>query len=305
MIDAKQRKSAAAYPFLSANKGVTVTAMPIKSETELYAPVKAYLEELGYEVRGEVKHCDLVAIRGDDAPVIVELKKSFSIPLLLQAIDRLRITRTVYVAFELPNKGKAPHGATWPELRKLCGMLGIGMIAVQFYKTRKPRVQVECHPSYEQETTGPRHNKRVATKLVQEFHERRADYNVGGSTQRKLVTAYREKALHLAVCLRQHGPLSPRILRQLTGNSRTASFLQHNVYRWFQRIERGIYQLTPLGQEALETFSHVIEALPPIAALSIPPEKAAKGSAKKSKAAASLKKSATHGPLEEAHSGEG
>lgn len=241
--------------------------MAIKSETELYAPIKAYLEELGYEVRGEVNHCDVVAIRGDDAPVIVELKKSFSIPLLLQAIDRLRMSRTVYVAFELPNKGRAPHGATWPELRKLCEMLGIGMIAVQFYKTRKPRVQVECHPSYEQETQPVRHNKRVAAKLVQEFHERRADYNVGGSTQRKLVTAYREKALHLALCLEQHGPLSPRVLREMTGNSRAASFLRDNVYRWFQRVQRGIYQLTPQGLEALETYAHVLEKLPPLLAV--------------------------------------
>ncbi|UUZ80776.1 hypothetical protein LJK88_39165 [Paenibacillus sp. P26] len=67
--------------------------MAIKHETELYAPVKAYLEELGYSVRGEVNHCDLVAIRGEEPPVIVELKKSFSIPLLLQAIDRSRMTR--------------------------------------------------------------------------------------------------------------------------------------------------------------------------------------------------------------------
>lgn len=236
--------------------------MPIRSETELYAPVKAYLEELGYLVRGEVNHCDLVAIREEEPPLIVELKKSFSIPLLLQAIDRLRISRNVYVAFELPNKGRAPHGASWPELRKLCGMLGLGMMTVQFYKTRKPRLQVECYPQAELELPAPRHNKRAASRLVQEFHERRADYNVGGSTQRKLVTAYREKALHLALALQQHGPLSPRNLRDLTGNARAAGFLQKNVYQWFQRVERGIYQLTPQGREALLTFAHVVEALP-------------------------------------------
>ncbi|MDQ1910133.1 DUF2161 family putative PD-(D/E)XK-type phosphodiesterase [Paenibacillus sp. GD4] len=237
--------------------------MPIKSETELYAPVKAYLEELGYSVRGEVNHCDLVAMREDEAPLIVELKKSFSIPLLLQAIDRLKITRNVYVAFELPNKGKAPHGASWPELRKLCGMLGIGMMTVQFYKTRKPRLQVECYPPAErQELLLPRHNKRVATRLVQEFHERRADYNVGGSTQRKLVTAYREKALHLAMMLKLHGPLSPRRLKGLTGNSHAAAFLQRNVYRWYERVERGVYRLTPQGEQALETYAHVLETLP-------------------------------------------
>ncbi|MBP1154441.1 MULTISPECIES: DUF2161 family putative PD-(D/E)XK-type phosphodiesterase [unclassified Paenibacillus] len=242
--------------------------MAIKSETELYAPVKAYLEQLGYQVRGEVRHCDLVAVREEDPPLIVELKKSFSIPLLLQAIDRLRISRFVYVAFERPNKGRAPHGASWPELRKLCGMLGLGMITVQFYKTRKPRVEVECHPpdiftsAAPDQTKGPRHNKYAAGKLMREFHERRADYNVGGSTRRKLITAYREKSIHLATLLQQFGPMSPRQLRDLTGNAQAASMLQKNFYLWFQRIDRGIYSLSPLGLEALTTYAHVAEALP-------------------------------------------
>ncbi|WP_159882507.1 DUF2161 domain-containing phosphodiesterase [Paenibacillus puerhi] len=240
--------------------------MPIKSETELYAPVKAYLEQQGYEVRGEVRHCDLVAIRGEEPPLIVELKRGFSIPLLLQGIDRLRLSRTVYVAFERPNKGRAPHGASWPELRRLCGMLGIGMMTVQFYRTRKPRVEVECHPPDLSVAAGvspartPRRSKYAAGKLEQEFRERLGDYNVGGSSRRKLVTAYREKSLQLAAMLAQHGPLSPRRLRELCGNSRAAGMLQRNVYLWFQRVERGIYRLTPQGEEALITYAHVVEA---------------------------------------------
>lgn len=234
--------------------------MPIKSETELYAPVKAYLEALGYSVRSEVHHCDVVAVRGDEPPLIVELKRSFSIPLLLQAIDRLKITDTVYVAFELPAKGRAPHGASWPELRKLCGMLGLGMLAVQFYKTRRPRVEVLCHPPAASEPlyAAPRRNKRAATRLMQEFSERRADYNVGGSTRRKLVTAYREKSLQLVWLLHTQGPMSPRQLRDLTGNGKAAALLQRNVYLWFQRVSRGVYQLTPSGVEALTAYAHVI-----------------------------------------------
>lgn len=263
--------------------------MAIKNETELYAPVKSYFEQQGYLVRGEVNHCDLVAIRGDEPPVIVELKKSFSVPLLLQGIDRLRLTRQVYVAFELPNKGRAPHGASWPELRKLVQMLGLGMITVQFFKRKKPVVLIECHPStaggvggatrqassspvdasaaieYVQPITAqlPRHNKRAAERIVREFKERRADYNVGGSTRSKLVTSYREKALHLAYLLLLHGPMSPRQLRDLTGNAAAAGLLQKNYYRWFQRVERGIYRVTPLGEEALRTFANVVNELPP------------------------------------------
>ncbi|WP_426449014.1 DUF2161 domain-containing phosphodiesterase [Paenibacillus sp. S-38] len=240
--------------------------MAIKSETELYAPVKAYLEELGYSVRGEVRHCDVVAVRGEEPPLIIELKRSFSIPLLLQGIDRLRLTRSVYVAFERPAKGKAPHNATWPELRKLCGMLGLGMITVQFYKTRKPRVEVECHPLEGQAlyplASPPRHSKYAAGKLLQEFQERRADYNVGGSTKRKLVTAYREKSLQLASLLGSRGPMSPKQLRDLTGHAQAASMLQKNYYLWFRRVDRGVYTLSPQGEEALKTYAHVVDGLP-------------------------------------------
>jgi hypothetical protein len=274
--------------------------VPIKTETELYAPVKSFFEQQGYSVRGEVHHCDLVAIRGEEQPIIVELKRYFSIPLLLQAIDRLRLSRSVYVAFELPNKGRAPHGASWPELRKLCQMLGIGMITVQFFKRKQPSVLVECHPPKASSSSLaaaapaaallalslpalpsvengdadavplyapallPRLNKRAAEGIVREFKERRADYNVGGSSKRKLMTSYREKALHLAQLLQHHGTLSPVRLRELTGNAKAAGLLQKNYYRWFQRVERGIYRLTPLGEEALLTYGHVVAELPPL-----------------------------------------
>jgi hypothetical protein len=229
--------------------------LSIRTETDLYAPVKTFFEQLGYEVRGEVNHCDVVAIRGDEPPVIVELKKNLNIPLLLQGIDRLALSPHVYIAFELPRKGKAPHGASWSDIRKLCRMLGLGMITVQFFKTRKPRVEVVCHP----ETYIPRHNKRAARLVVQEFRERRGDYNVGGSTQRKIVTAYREKALHCAWLLKQHGPMSPKQLREMTGNPKTAELLQKNFYRWFHRIKRGVYGLSPLGEEAVSEYAHVVE----------------------------------------------
>ena len=60
-------------------------------EAALYSPVKQFLERQGYEVKGEVRGCDLVARRGDEPPVIVELKLRFSLPLVLQGIDRLAL----------------------------------------------------------------------------------------------------------------------------------------------------------------------------------------------------------------------
>jgi hypothetical protein len=61
-----------------------------RTETSLYGPVKRYPETLGFTVKGEVCGCDLVAIRGDEPPVVVigELNLSFSLDLVLQAVDR-------------------------------------------------------------------------------------------------------------------------------------------------------------------------------------------------------------------------
>ena len=50
----------------------------MEREQDLYAPVKALLEAQGYEVKGEVGAADVVAIRGGEAPVVVELKLRFS-----------------------------------------------------------------------------------------------------------------------------------------------------------------------------------------------------------------------------------
>ena len=51
--------------------------MPL--ESDLYAPVKALLEGQGYVVKGEVRGCDVVAVRGGEPPVIVELKRAFGL----------------------------------------------------------------------------------------------------------------------------------------------------------------------------------------------------------------------------------
>lgn len=48
-------------------------------ETDLYPPVKAFLEAQGYVVKAEVARCDVVAVRGDEPPVVVELKTRFNL----------------------------------------------------------------------------------------------------------------------------------------------------------------------------------------------------------------------------------
>ncbi|MBV8507497.1 MAG: hypothetical protein JOZ11_17035, partial [Alphaproteobacteria bacterium] len=91
-------------------------------EAALYSPVKQFLERQGYEVKGEVRGCDLVARRGEEPPVIVELKLRFNLLLVLQGIDRLAMTERVYLAVPRPERRArgGPLAPERPEIRKLC-----------------------------------------------------------------------------------------------------------------------------------------------------------------------------------------
>ena len=222
-------------------------------ETELYAPIKTYLEGQGYAVKAEVKDCDLVAIRGDEPPVIVELKLSLSITLLMQGIDRQTMTDAVYVAVP------AGKGMRWAsqvkDAVKLCRRLGLGLISVRFDRAT-PSVLVLCD-------AGPYRPRKVKARkaaLLKEFERRVGDPNTGGQTKRKIITAYRQDALRIAVALTD-GPNKPRILAVELGVEKAAGILQADHYGWFERVERGVYALRPAGVDALKTYADVVKAL--------------------------------------------
>ena len=51
-------------------------------EADLYAPLKAYLEAQGYTVKSEIGPADIMAQRGEDPPVIVEMKTALNLLLI-------------------------------------------------------------------------------------------------------------------------------------------------------------------------------------------------------------------------------
>ncbi|HEX4614368.1 MAG TPA: DUF2161 family putative PD-(D/E)XK-type phosphodiesterase [Stellaceae bacterium] len=227
-------------------------------EAALYPPVKAFLERQGYEVKGEVRGCDLVARRGEEPPVIVELKLRFNLPLVLQGVDRLALTERVYLAVPRPERRArgGPLAPERPEIRKLCRRLGLGLILVGV--VRKTVEVLEEPVPYR-----PRRAKSRALRLLDEFSRRVGDANIGGAVGVPLVTAYRQDALRCARVLSLYGPMRVGVLRALAGVPRAARILQRNVYGWFDRIERGTYRLTPEGDQALSRFAEAIPAIPP------------------------------------------
>lgn len=230
--------------------------MAVVREEELYKPIKAYYEQKGYIVKSEVQHCDLVAVHPEHQDVIiVEMKKTFNLSLLLQGIERLRINENVVLAVERNRKKSGSHNQRFGDLTELCRMLGIGFMTVTFYKTKSPVIDVLCEPG-DPPVRGARRKKQI--RLLTEFRERSGDYNVGGSTGRKLVTAYREKALRCAYVLQKRGPSSPVQIATLTGHSRCGETLRNNYYGWFERIGHGVYALLPEGETALKEYEEVI-----------------------------------------------
>ncbi len=238
--------------------------MTINSETELYIPIKSFWENRGYRVKSEVRGCDMVVLKEEEPePIIIELKKSFNLSLIFQGLDRLKISSTVFLAVERLRSGKRPVYQKWNEIQNLCIRLGLGLITVTFYKTKKPFVEIICEPPLtinenQNNLKKPRKPSKKTSLLLQEFNERSGDYNVGGSHQTKLVTAYRELALQCAYFISVHGQLSPLQLRELTGKQKASSILQKNYYGWFKRIERGKYGLSEGGEEALIEFGHIL-----------------------------------------------
>ncbi|MFS8640583.1 MAG: DUF2161 family putative PD-(D/E)XK-type phosphodiesterase [Symbiobacteriaceae bacterium] len=227
--------------------------MAERAERDLYPPVKALLEGLGFTVRGEVNGCDLVAVRGDEL-VIVELKRSVNLDLLLQAVDRLQLTDRVYVAVEAPRRSR--QGRRWSQVQGLCRRLGLGLIAVHFTGAG-PAAAVLFDP----EPWHPRPRARPRAALLQEFRQRTGDFNTGGTAREPLITAYREDALRIAAYLQSRGPSAVKAVRAATGVNRAGPMLRRNHYGWFERMARGVYRLTPAGEEALRRYAHVVSRL--------------------------------------------
>ena len=228
--------------------------MPGPLEADLYPPLKEFLESKGFTVRAEVGKCDIVAVRRErdgDLMVAVEMKVAFGLPVIYQALERLPGVDMVYVAVGVP-EGRKARG-NWdglvPKAERLCRMLGIGMLSV-----RNGLVVVHVDPGPYQ----PRKVPKSREKLLGEFSRRSGDHNVGGTTKRPRVTAYREDALRCAGMLSGRGALRPAALRDALELPKVASLLRTNVYGWFDRKGPGLYAISPAGEEALVQYADVV-----------------------------------------------
>jgi hypothetical protein len=212
-------------------------------ETSLYLPVKRFLESLGFSVKGEIGHCDLVALSADSPPIVVigELKLSFNLELVLQGVDRAAACDEVWLAARLSARGKGRESDA--RFRNLCRRLGFGLLGVSD--------NGEVHVLVSASAPEPRRNPRRRSRLVDEHLRRRGDPAAGGGSRVPIMTAYRQQALACALAMTD-GARRPRDLKAATPDA--GKILLDNVYGWFDRTERGIYVLTDAGRAALERW---------------------------------------------------
>ena len=96
-------------------------------ETSLYPAVKRFLEAASFDVKGEVKDCDIVAVRAGEGLTltIVEMKLGVTLDLLLQVTDRMRAADEVWLAVPATRRGRDRD----PRVHRLCRLLGFGLMA--------------------------------------------------------------------------------------------------------------------------------------------------------------------------------
>jgi hypothetical protein len=222
-------------------------------EADLYHPIQQHFTKLGYKVNGEVKDCDLTAVKGEEL-VIVELKLSLTIDLLIQAAKRQRLTELVYIAIPKPKRTRSRR---WNDICHLVKRMEVGLITVAL--TNKPKVEFVAHPKPFDRKKVMSYSKKKRIALIKEIEGRSADYNIGGSNKIKIMTAYKESCIQIACLLDKLGPMSPKALKLIGTGDNTPSILQKNYYKWFDRVQRGVYRISAKGKKELADYPELTQ----------------------------------------------
>lgn len=208
-------------------------------ETDLYQPVKDFLTHRGFAVKAEINGIDVLAIK-DELMLAVELKRTLSLALIYQAIERQQYSDIVYVAVP---KHAIKKRQSFKRFSHLLRRLELGLLLVEdnhVFEAIAPKPYSTSHAKAK--------SKSKKTRVLHTFHSLQSEKNIGG-TQGKTMTLYKEQVNAIIHVLNEHGPLSPKAIVTLTGIQKTASILQKNYSGYFKRISRGMYHLTDLGNE--------------------------------------------------------
>lgn len=224
-------------------------------ETDLYEPVQNYFYSQGYEVQAEVNDCDVVAYK-DDSLIIVELKLNLNITLLMQAANRQKFTPDVYIA--IPRPKTSLRRRRWRDLVHLIRRLELGLILVSF-QGRIPSLDIVHEPTKFDRKRSMQQGKKARDKILKEARSRRSNKNIGGSNNITMMTAYKEISIQIAFYLDYLGPMSAKQLQEISTGEKTYGILYNNYYKWFNRVGRGVYELSDFGRKEYKKYPEIIK----------------------------------------------
>ncbi|MCL1878156.1 MAG: DUF2161 family putative PD-(D/E)XK-type phosphodiesterase [Defluviitaleaceae bacterium] len=211
-----------------------------KKESDMYEPIKNLLTSQGFIVRGEVKGCDVAAVRGEEL-WIVEMKLSANLTLIFQAMARKEAAENVFIAVPRPKSGRDKN---FRSLKKLVKKLELGLITVALDSPVK-LAEIITFPE------GTKRENKKSASIKKEIFGRTTD-SPGGTAGAKINTAYRERSVKIACLLEAKGAQSAKSLRAMGCEGDTYTILRGNPYGWFKKIAAGIYDITDVGQNYLK-----------------------------------------------------
>ncbi len=217
-------------------------------EYELFPILKNYFTAQGYKVNAEVKDCDMTAVK-DDELVIVEMKTSLNITVLYQALERKKMSPSVYIAIPRP---KRDYRKMKLKMKNLISKLDLGLIVIDMVnKGLEVLVEPQVNPSQ-------RINGKKKSKLITEINNRSVDENIGGKNRTKVLTAYKELGVALCVVINMEGRVDTKTLREKYGfDIKTTQYLHTNFFRWYKKVGKGIYELSKEGKEILKSAEYI------------------------------------------------
>ncbi len=203
-------------------------------ETNLYPGVERYFSELGFLVRAEVKDIDVCALK-DNLVIGVELKRNLTVDLLVQGVLRQKICDLVYIA--VPRPRRVRKNKEFSNTLHLLRRLELGLL---FVDVEKGVAEEILEPAYFNLDKARKASIVKRGKLLKEIKGRSHSLNEGGSSRKRLMTAYREESLKTVALLLIKGCVAPKDLKEF---GLRGSILGDNYYGWFKKIARGTYVL--------------------------------------------------------------
>ena len=210
-------------------------------ETDLFIPLHTLFTQAGYQVNAEVASFDVVLSKQDEL-IIIECKLSFNMTLLYQAMNAQKVADFLYVAVPYPAEKKVYN------MTQVAKNMGLGLVLVT------PNGRAMIAVTQEDVLAYHAHRNNVkAQRVKKEISGRRFDKNIGGSTKTKILTAYKETSVQIAVMLedKPQGMSGKQLVSDYGCPANTTKLMHSNTMGWFERPSKGVYRLSQKGRKEL------------------------------------------------------